>query len=138
VQAGVRVRRHPVVPHDVGLVPLAGDDDRPAAETSAAARHRGLPGPAALRLGADLRLRRAHGAARPRRLPPLPALVRPEPRLLRPQGLRTAPAPRRPAPTESSCSAMTLALPDRWVWDFWFARDGDDVHVFYLQAPKSL
>ena len=33
---------------------------------------------------------------------------------------------------------MTLALPDRWVWDFWFARDGADVHVFYLQAPKSL
>lgn len=33
---------------------------------------------------------------------------------------------------------MTLALPDRWVWDFWFAHDGDDVHVFYLQAPRSL
>ena len=22
--------------------------------------------------------------------------------------------------------------------DFWFAVDGDDVHVFYLQAPRSL
>lgn len=33
---------------------------------------------------------------------------------------------------------MPLALPDRWVWDFWFAHDGDDVHVFYLQAPRAL
>jgi beta-fructofuranosidase len=33
---------------------------------------------------------------------------------------------------------MTLRLPDHWMWDFWFARDGDDVHVFYLQAPRSL
>lgn len=33
---------------------------------------------------------------------------------------------------------MSLALADRWVWDFWFAQDGDDVHVFYLQAPRSL
>jgi beta-fructofuranosidase len=33
---------------------------------------------------------------------------------------------------------MALRLADRWLWDFWFARDGDDVHVFYLQAPRSL
>ena len=33
---------------------------------------------------------------------------------------------------------MTLRLPDRWLWDFWFARDGDEVHVFYLQAPRAL
>ena len=33
---------------------------------------------------------------------------------------------------------MALRLPDRWLWDFWFARDGDDVHVFYLQAPHAL
>lgn len=33
---------------------------------------------------------------------------------------------------------MTLALPDRWVWDFWLADDNDRYHVFYLQAPKSL
>jgi beta-fructofuranosidase len=33
---------------------------------------------------------------------------------------------------------MALRLPDRWLWDFWFAREGDDVHVFYLQAPRSL
>ena len=33
---------------------------------------------------------------------------------------------------------MTLRLPEHWIWDFWFAQDGDDVHVFYLQAPRSL
>lgn len=33
---------------------------------------------------------------------------------------------------------MTLALDDHWVWDFWFAQDGNDVHVFYLHAPRSL
>lgn len=33
---------------------------------------------------------------------------------------------------------MALALTDRWIWDFWFAEDGSDVHVFYLQAPRSL
>lgn len=31
-----------------------------------------------------------------------------------------------------------LTLQDRWLWDFWFARDGDDYHVFYLQAPRSI
>jgi beta-fructofuranosidase len=33
---------------------------------------------------------------------------------------------------------MSLRLPDHWLWDFWFATDGDDVHVFYLQAPRAL
>ncbi|MCB0153177.1 MAG: glycosyl hydrolase family 32 [Anaerolineae bacterium] len=33
---------------------------------------------------------------------------------------------------------MTLRLPDKWLWDFWFAQDGPDYHVFYLQAPRSL
>ena len=33
---------------------------------------------------------------------------------------------------------MALRLPDHWLWDFWFAVDGDDVHVFYLQAPRAL
>lgn len=33
---------------------------------------------------------------------------------------------------------MSLRLDDHWLWDFWFAVDGDDVHVFYLQAPRSL
>jgi len=33
---------------------------------------------------------------------------------------------------------MTLHVEDKWVWDFWFARDGADTHIFYLQAPRSL
>lgn len=31
-----------------------------------------------------------------------------------------------------------LALPDKWLWDFWIARDGDTWHMFFLQADKSL
>ena len=31
-----------------------------------------------------------------------------------------------------------LALPDHWIWDFWFADDGRRHHVFFLKAPKSL
>lgn len=33
---------------------------------------------------------------------------------------------------------MTLRLPGTWIWDFWLARDRDQHHVFYLQAPRSL
>lgn len=33
---------------------------------------------------------------------------------------------------------MGLRLPDKWLWDFWFAQDGPDYHIFYLQAPRSL
>ncbi|MCD4686804.1 MAG: family 43 glycosylhydrolase [Anaerolineae bacterium] len=33
---------------------------------------------------------------------------------------------------------MTLRLDDKWVWDFWFARDGADYHIFYLQADRAL
>jgi len=33
---------------------------------------------------------------------------------------------------------MALVLPDRWIWDFWLVAAGDLVHVFYLQAPRSL
>lgn len=33
---------------------------------------------------------------------------------------------------------MALKLPDKWVWDFWLAKDGPDTHIFYLQAPCSL
>ncbi len=33
---------------------------------------------------------------------------------------------------------VALRLDGHWMWDFWFARDDDDVHVFYLQAPRSL
>lgn len=31
-----------------------------------------------------------------------------------------------------------LTLPDAWVWDLWFAQDGADYHVFYLQASRAL
>jgi beta-fructofuranosidase len=33
---------------------------------------------------------------------------------------------------------VALAFDDRWLWDFWIARDGPDYHAFYLQAPTSL
>lgn len=33
---------------------------------------------------------------------------------------------------------MGLAFDDRWIWDFWLIRDGDDHHVFYLQAPTEI
>ncbi|MFF2945761.1 hypothetical protein ACFVSQ_38625 [Streptomyces niveus] len=33
---------------------------------------------------------------------------------------------------------MTFRLDHAWVWDFWFADDGDTFHMFYLHAPKSL
>lgn len=31
-----------------------------------------------------------------------------------------------------------LEIPDRWVWDFWHARDGVTHHLFFLTAPRSL
>lgn len=33
---------------------------------------------------------------------------------------------------------MALRLPDKWVWDFWLARNGSEHHVFFLQAPRAL
>lgn len=33
---------------------------------------------------------------------------------------------------------MSLRFEDRWTWDFWFAEDAGEVHLFYLYAPKSL
>lgn len=33
---------------------------------------------------------------------------------------------------------MVIKLKEKWVWDFWFAKDGSDYHIFYLQADKSL
>ncbi|MBN1264637.1 MAG: family 43 glycosylhydrolase [Anaerolineales bacterium] len=33
---------------------------------------------------------------------------------------------------------MSLIHPDNWIWDFWFATDPPDYHVFFLQAPRSL
>jgi sucrose-6-phosphate hydrolase SacC (GH32 family) len=31
-----------------------------------------------------------------------------------------------------------LKLDDHFVWDSWYARDGDRWHAFYLKAPKSI
>jgi beta-fructofuranosidase len=31
-----------------------------------------------------------------------------------------------------------LELPDSWVWDFWFAQDGDQYHLFFLYASRAL
>lgn len=33
---------------------------------------------------------------------------------------------------------MAFSLETHWVWDFWVADDGEDFHLFYLHAPKSL
>ena len=33
---------------------------------------------------------------------------------------------------------MVLALKDHFVWDSWYARDGDTWHAYYLKAPRSI
>ena len=33
---------------------------------------------------------------------------------------------------------MPLRLKDKWIWDFWFTQTGEETHIFYLQAPRSL
>lgn len=33
---------------------------------------------------------------------------------------------------------MALVIPGKWIWDFWFAQDGSDYHIFYLQADRTL
>ncbi len=33
---------------------------------------------------------------------------------------------------------MGLRLPDKWIWDSWFATDGDTFHAFYLHASRAL
>lgn len=33
---------------------------------------------------------------------------------------------------------MAFSRPDAWVWDFWFADDGEQFHMFYLFAPRAL
>ena len=33
---------------------------------------------------------------------------------------------------------MTLALPTKWIWDSWYAKEGDLWHGFFLQADKAL
>ncbi|MET7833769.1 glycosyl hydrolase family 32 [Micromonospora sediminicola] len=31
-----------------------------------------------------------------------------------------------------------LRLPDAWIWDFWFAREGDTHHLYFLRASRAL
>ena len=31
-----------------------------------------------------------------------------------------------------------FVLPDSWVWDFWFADDGQSYHLFFLYASRAL
>jgi beta-fructofuranosidase len=33
---------------------------------------------------------------------------------------------------------VALALADKWIWDFWLAKNGPDWHIYFLQADKSL
>ncbi len=33
---------------------------------------------------------------------------------------------------------MAFSREDAWVWDFWFADDGETYHLYYLFAPKQL
>lgn len=33
---------------------------------------------------------------------------------------------------------MALKLPDRWIWDSWYVKDGDTYHGFYLCASRGL
>ena len=33
---------------------------------------------------------------------------------------------------------MTLSLNDKWIWDFWLVQEGDDWHIYFLQADKAL
>ena len=33
---------------------------------------------------------------------------------------------------------MTLRLKQNWLWDFWHVWHGEDCHLFYVQAPRSL
>lgn len=33
---------------------------------------------------------------------------------------------------------MAISINDKWVWDSWYARDGDTWHAYFLQADKSI
>lgn len=33
---------------------------------------------------------------------------------------------------------MALSLPDKWIWDSWYAFDGQKYHAFYLHASRAL
>ena len=33
---------------------------------------------------------------------------------------------------------MVIAIDGKWIWDSWYAKDGDTFHGFFLQADRSL
>ena len=33
---------------------------------------------------------------------------------------------------------MVLSLKDKWIWDFWLAKNEDDWHIYFLQADNTL
>ena len=33
---------------------------------------------------------------------------------------------------------MVIAIKDKWIWDSWYAKDGDTYHGFFLQADRAL
>lgn len=33
---------------------------------------------------------------------------------------------------------MAISLPDKWIWDSWYAHDGERWHGFFLQADKAI
>lgn len=33
---------------------------------------------------------------------------------------------------------MTISLPEQWIWDSWYIRDGDLYHGYFLKADKAL
>jgi beta-fructofuranosidase len=39
---------------------------------------------------------------------------------------------------ELASRSMALGFEDRWIWDFWLVRAGEEHHVFYLQAPREI
>src|SRR6266550_2810843 len=67
-----------------------------------------------------------------------PSLSGPPMSRARPPNIASKPR-KRPFDFDSILSrAMTLRLRDNWLWDFWHVWHGEDCHLFYLQAPRSL
>ena len=52
--------------------------------------------------------------------------------------VRRVPARLRQQHRRQRRQGLMLALPDSWVWDFWFADDGDEYHLFFLYASRAL
>ena len=33
---------------------------------------------------------------------------------------------------------MALSVPGHWIWDFWLAQQGEEWHIFFLRAPRTI